>query len=228
MLSPDGPEIQYAMEMSSLAYKDRYSLPSTCIGFSGKYDGQAILSTGPGAAVAIAFRGSESCRDWSINLLRYRRSISYIAKGRVHAGFLLQYQALRDRLRAALPEGARDILVTGHSLGGALAMLCASEFAYLCPEYRVRCIIFGAPRVGNPAFVSGVENQRNLSILRIQNRYDLVPCIPFFGYRHTTTVLNMRTPGLRWWHWRQRHGMAYMYQRFRLCHGSDPGAQATY
>lgn len=51
-----------------------------------------------------------------------------------------------------------QVLVTGHSLGGALAMLAAHDIAKaleaLDRNTSVACYTFGAPRVGNYAFAS--------------------------------------------------------------------------
>ena len=56
------------------------------------------------------------------------------------------------------PDEAVKILVSGHSLGGALASLAATEIAvgHLLPDLGaldVRLTTFGSPRVGNRAFV---------------------------------------------------------------------------
>ncbi|KAJ1475070.1 class 3-domain-containing protein [Baffinella frigidus] len=95
-------------------------------------------------------------------------------QGAVHLGFLRAYLSVRlrlvevlkatmtaseseksvvDRLKnAAGAEDGWEILVTGHSLGAALATLCAVDLAVLMPETKVRMYNFGSPRVGNKAF----------------------------------------------------------------------------
>ncbi len=50
-------------------------------------------------------------------------------------------------------ETPRRILCTGYCKGGAIATLAATWAALQCPTADVRCITFGAPMVGNPAFV---------------------------------------------------------------------------
>ncbi len=40
------------------------------------------------------------------------------------------------------------VICTGHSLGGALATLCAPWCAIEYPKADVRCVTFGSPRVG--------------------------------------------------------------------------------
>ncbi len=47
--------------------------------------------------------------------------------------------------------------VSGHSLGGALASLAAYDMAVQAGLHAVQCITFGAPRVGNRAFVAAYD-----------------------------------------------------------------------
>jgi Lipase (class 3) len=100
--------------------------------------------------------------------------------GKVHRGFQQHYMKVRDRVHNII-EGApasfrstnsRNIknhtavedmdafpfdvvLVTGHSLGGAVAALIAYDVMLndLVPKNKVRVITFGAPRVGTQKFV---------------------------------------------------------------------------
>eukprot|EP00963_Diacronema_lutheri_P004856 scaffold360_cov374-Pavlova_lutheri.AAC.73 len=50
-------------------------------------------------------------------------------------------------------QGNLNVRLTGHSLGGALAILCAYEVARGCKSFlstnQIMCYTFGAPRVGN-------------------------------------------------------------------------------
>ena len=49
------------------------------------------------------------------------------------------------------------ILVTGHSLGGALAILCAKKIAKLNKSIKVDVITLGAPRVGDASFATSIK-----------------------------------------------------------------------
>lgn len=89
---------------------------------------------------------------------------------RVHSGFYHAYTAngfnfqLMKRLKSLLLRLSKDnpgkrvrVYVTGHSLGGALATLCAYDVMTHCQmnhaeHYEVSCYTFGAPRTGNHAF----------------------------------------------------------------------------
>lgn len=89
----------------------------------------------------------------------------------VHRGFLRTYttgsfnERLLGHVRHILnrcqdaqrvsesPDRPVDVLITGHSLGGALAVLCAYDIATGGPcadfDLNIKCYTFGAPRVGN-------------------------------------------------------------------------------
>jgi triacylglycerol lipase len=55
----------------------------------------------------------------------------------------------------AAGEQFERVVVCGHSLGGALATLCASDLAgYLGAKCAVSSYTFGSPRVGNAVFAS--------------------------------------------------------------------------
>ena len=58
-------------------------------------------------------------------------------------------------------DSLEDILITGHSLGGSLATLCAKETAEFASQsnkrINVEVITFGAPRVGDSSFATCID-----------------------------------------------------------------------
>ena len=78
-------------------------------------------------------------------------------------------------------------MVTGHSLGGAMASLMV--FDVLNGVYDnvkiLNLFTFGSPRVGNNEFVSKM-NSYNLQMFRVTHYYDIVPHVPeeVLGYLH--------------------------------------------
>eukprot|EP00884_Botryococcus_braunii_P018949 jgi/Botrbrau1/5738/Bobra.0134s0012.1 len=85
-----------------------------------------------------------------------------------------------------------SITVTGHSLGGALATLCAfdllasginrqgdSKKGALVP---ITCITINAPRVGNWAFADFFKVPKVPFHLRLFNTGDIVPRVPYIGW----------------------------------------------
>ncbi|WCJ27170.1 Phospholipase A1-II 1 [Euphorbia peplus] len=87
-----------------------------------------------------------------------------------------------------------SITVTGHSLGGAMAILNAVDIAanghnktvghQAEKTFPVTAIVFGSPRVGNKAFKKMFHELKDVHILRIENVHDPVPKLPLIGYVH--------------------------------------------
>uniref|UniRef100_A0A0E0MPK4 Fungal lipase-type domain-containing protein n=1 Tax=Oryza punctata TaxID=4537 RepID=A0A0E0MPK4_ORYPU len=74
-----------------------------------------------------------------------------------------------------------QVTVTGHSLGGALAMMTAHDvaaaLAATAAGVRVRAITFGAPRVGDDAFRRALV-ARGVQVFRVIVQQDIVPKLP--------------------------------------------------
>lgn len=66
-----------------------------------------------------------------------------------------------------------------HSLGGALATLCAMEIvnSRRVPRLQLRMYNYGSPRVGNSAFAAKY-NELVTDSFRLVNESDVVPSIP--------------------------------------------------
>ena len=121
--------------------------------------------------------------------------------GFVHGGFKDEVDKVWDEIDTTISVMEdRQIHVTGHSLGGAMATICAKR---LSEEYEnVHCLYtYGSPRVGNPKWCKS----HKVSHYRFQNNNDMVCKVPLWimGYRHHGTNVYMNYKGkvvkLRWW-----------------------------
>ncbi|KAJ8545460.1 hypothetical protein K7X08_018043 [Anisodus acutangulus] len=111
----------------------------------------------------------------------------------IHKGFYSIYTSLNEASNYNRTSSARDqvieevkrlleqykkeevsITVTGHSLGSALATLCAIDIVVnqVNKEFPVTAFAFGCPRVGEENFKNAYEKLKNLQILRICNAPD--------------------------------------------------------
>lgn len=68
--------------------------------------------------------------------------------------------------------------VTGHSMGGTLAILAAYDFS-VSFDIAVEMYNFGGPRVGNPSFVRNY-NRHVPNSYRVVMDGDIVPGVPKF------------------------------------------------
>ncbi|WP_343601363.1 lipase family protein [Mycobacterium sp.] len=131
----------------------------------------------------VSFRGSSDIADWIADFDAVPESYLPVAGfGRVHAGFQDVYELVRASVAAnlgAATAGCDQILLTGHSLGAALAVLGAPDIARTMPPNAIepRLITFGGPRVGLSDFADAF-NAAIDSCFRVVNFLDIVPHVP--------------------------------------------------
>lgn len=168
----------------------------------------AILPDDSG--VVIVFRGSESQFDWDTNYEYQQDQAEFdrkIVQGKIvaaqeqiypytgesssgakmHRGFIRAYFSVRDKIHEYVTtHSVSRVTVTGHSLGGALATLCAVDLQYNFSDTltAIEIYTFGAPKVGNDGFRDSF-NRRVPESYRIVHGMDLVPEVPRWwqGYR---------------------------------------------
>lgn len=136
----------------------------------------------------LAFRGSASVRDWISDMEIRRRSWCGVS---VHRGFADCLDSVWSRIEGALSgHPGQNLWITGHSLGGALAVLAAR--AALTVGFPPTAVYtFGQPRVGSGEFVAAYDLFLRSRTFRLVNAQDIVPRLPGFlaGYRHCGTEI---------------------------------------
>jgi hypothetical protein len=146
-----------------------------------------------GNRLIIALRGTDgdgtlegSILDWLNNFIALPVPFTPYSRGFVHAGFLSAAESLKtdmltqavilyDKLKVSGLEP--EIIVTGHSKGGAVACLMAEMLAEINKEEyksRISVYTFGAPRVGDRIFA---ENYK-LKHYRYEAFLDIVCHLP--------------------------------------------------
>ena len=135
-------------------------------------DTQAYLATRQADEMAVlAFRGTEKhFADIKTDL-----DARFYHQGNtgVHTGFLNAFEAVKPQIIRAV-ESIPDtykVYITGHSLGGALAIIAARG---LNSDKLAACYTFGGPRVGNSEFGESIKPP----IYRVVNAADMVPRLP--------------------------------------------------
>jgi len=162
--------------------------------------------------IVVAFRGSEDptsidgLKDWlltnALNLLIQPQGplgADFAAAGvgaRFHQGFVSAISEIWDPLFAEvdrlLKEKDRPLWITGHSLGGALAVL--GSWLFLRKTIGVHQIYtFGAPMVGNKDTIDAINKEFSGKLSRYVNAPDPVPLLPMMSliasdYCHCDTL----------------------------------------
>ncbi|NEP17459.1 MAG: lipase family protein [Leptolyngbya sp. SIO4C1] len=146
--------------------------------------------------MVLSFRGSQEMQDWFTNFntkLRQftirKEGITTISsyKGKVHTGFFLGWASIE---RSVLEQIARwkttclkqgqalpPLLITGHSLGGALATMAAASLSENVIDVA-GLYTFGQPRVGDWTFSRQLNKNLDGKIFRFVNNNDIVPHVP--------------------------------------------------
>lgn len=163
----------------------------------------AILNQLTSDRLYIVFRGSDTSIDW-INNFQFRQQIYPYGDGntevKFHQGFMTGYFAVRQALLDAMEKfEGQQVIVTGHSLGGALATIAALDLQYnLGSDHDLNFEVysFGAPRVGNSAMVESY-NGRIPNSYRFVYGWDAVTRAPrtWQGFDHVDQAIQL---GSRW------------------------------
>jgi predicted lipase len=152
-------------------------------------DTQGIFGIAFAEALVVAFRGSEETglADWITNLKFFQNEYPYAGSGsgaEVHRGFLEAYTSVREAVINMVKNAAQKrVICTGHSLGGALAALCAIDVQHNVAGKTVACYTFGSPKVGNKAFAE-LYDRSVPDTFRLVNGADGVPRLPPGPYYH--------------------------------------------
>lgn len=136
--------------------------------------------------LVLAFRGTSSFKNFLTDG-NFLRVAADHGKGTVHNGFKTALDSVWDQIRSALgpPQAQqKEVWVTGHSLGAALAQLAALRLHEA--GYRVRNVYtFGTPRIGDQDFVEHYDRQLGSKSFPHINVSDVVTRVPpqLLGYR---------------------------------------------
>jgi triacylglycerol lipase len=106
----------------------------------------------------------------------------------IHQGFHEALDVVWDDITDALKqsETSPHLLLTGHSLGAALAALCASRLADQEGIVADALYAFGMPRAGTPDFAVQYNGRLGDRTYRLVHGDDIVPTVPptGLGFRH--------------------------------------------
>ncbi|GBG25292.1 Phospholipase A1-II 1 [Hondaea fermentalgiana] len=150
------------------------------------------------ARVIVSFRGSVAIAQWIYDLDVTPMHV-YCKDCLVHQGFYLSWKDLRQDVMAHVEEIARtrpvrQVHVTGHSLGAAMAV--HAGLALRQAGYTVQGYTFGQPRVGNAAFAKYASTVLP-QWFRVVNYLDPIPQapkLPLFYHHMATEVYYYSRP----------------------------------
>jgi len=157
--------------------------------------------------LVVAVSGT-SCIKQALQDLRIIRCPHPSGRGTVHTGFWTIYKDIKDQAITAIQKGVadhssvREIVLTGHSMGGSIAyLLCLDLFADHLKwlkdlNINIKVVALGDPRTGKEALVDYFQElcltykkeqgQDAFKEYSVKGYNDGVPALPLasLGYRH--------------------------------------------
>ena len=144
--------------------------------------------------ILIAIRGTLELSDWWRDADAAQVPFKE-GKGKVHNGFYDAYQALKEFVKDYLDRFhiGQKIIISGHSLGGAIALLLAEALRNSTDnDYDILLYTYGSPRVGDATFVAAAKP---LTHHRMVNNNDMIPGVPapWMNARRTIWIPGLAT-----------------------------------
>ncbi|XVF25405.1 hypothetical protein REPUB_Repub13aG0209800 [Reevesia pubescens] len=206
-------EMPQWLERSNLM--ETWSKDSNWMGYVAISDDEETCRIGR-RDIAVAWRGTVAPSEWYEDFQRNLEPIG-LGDSKVEHGFLCIYTSKNESTRYNKSSASEQVMkevkklvtfyegrgeevsltITGHSLGGALALLNAYEAAATLPGLPVSVISFGAPRVGNSAFRDELV-ELGVKALRMVIKQDLVPRMPGIVFNESLQRFDDITGTLEW------------------------------
>lgn len=199
-------EVLYNASLAVLAYSNQDQIKWDDWGLhlvkwihNDKSDTQGFVAT-KDKTIYVVWRGSESKKDFQNDASIDK--VPFLNEGeKVHIGFKSCWESVVgdtydaiDTALETLQGETTDIVVCGHSLGGAVATLYAHSIKKHYPHYNVKCVTIGSPRVGNKTFKDNYDSYE-IDTLRIVHNNDLVTHTPYIGFQHVNYQLRLDNNG---------------------------------
>jgi len=158
------------------------------LNFFDKKGAQAYLLTN-GKERVLSFRGTEVKQKSDILADLTSGKNKEENGSHVHVGFRKEVNKLWDDILLNLNKDGNNLplVITGHSLGAAMATIMASRLSFRGLINVNALVTFGSPRVGTKAFVSALKVPHT----RVINCCDAVTRVPLYimKFRHHGTIL---------------------------------------
>src|SRR3972149_173546 len=137
--------------------------------------------------VVIVFRGTDETEDGFFDVNAYPR---HMKEGVLHSGFANAYSTLQSGVWQEIEKyKPKHIWITGHSLGGAIALVCAYDLSVYRDCKIDGVITFGQPKICTQVLADFLQQKLGDRYVHFVNELDGVPHLPPLPYSHCGLLL---------------------------------------
>ncbi|KIM90144.1 hypothetical protein PILCRDRAFT_811875 [Piloderma croceum F 1598] len=160
-------------------------------------------------SVVVAHQGTDSsnilsiANDAEFGLTDFNTTLfpSAPSSVQVHDGFQKTFERTSDSVLSGVQNalkstGVNKVLVTGHSLGAAIATMDALMFKQNLPSsVELNTVVFGLPRGGNQVYANFIDSALGNSFTFVTNQNDPVPTVPprFLKFQHSQGEIHIKS-----------------------------------
>jgi len=156
--------------------------------------------------IVVAIRGTDNIAGWIADADFEKVAYNNVPGALVHQGFYDDWNTygseamgIVKNISMNLCPQCNSIIVTGHSLGAALATLASIDLqAIYNSTHSLVLYDYGSPRVGNQAFASFADSTLRYNTYRVVNKRDLVTKIPWRSMDYYHLAEEMWWDGSQW------------------------------
>ncbi|RKT88539.1 triacylglycerol lipase [Saccharopolyspora antimicrobica] len=201
------PHAYWLARAAKLAYSDEATIRDTvrewgfdrCEYFHAELDSSFPIedtqayAAGSDRMIVVAFRGTEPAKikDW-LSDANALVAPGPAGKGLVHEGFSRALDSIYSQVRDAVQrfrDAEQTLWFTGHSLGGALAMLASARMYFESPQLLPDGVYtFGQPRTCDRFLAGPYDDAFPSRVFRFVNNNDLVAQLPPEPFHHVAAI----------------------------------------
>jgi predicted lipase len=179
--------LETAIHLCDISYKEPNDINCQATYISHDITDTQCYIFSKDTSLIVCFRGTSSLKDvkTDLDILLVDIKIGSV-NCKVHSGFYKQYISIADALFQHISKNLHfnELIICGHSLGGALATFATLDLIHKLPNCNIKCITFGSPRVGDMDFVN-LYNKKVKKSYRIVNHRDPIQYFPIHNsYYH--------------------------------------------
>jgi esterase/lipase len=194
----DWQKINRYAELAKLAYADKIddikqAYPNQVYVNEIKQIRYFLLTNRGEKTYTISIRGTSNIKN-AMQDIKFDKDWSTRLQCKVHSGFHGVAERIFADLRRLMADASYAINITGHSLGGAEAVIVGA-YCYQAGLNVNEIITFGQPKVFDR---DGIFKWEHLPLTRVVNETDVVPLVPpvellymFKRYRHFGKMIKL-------------------------------------